>query len=276
MMKKTIFALATAAMLMTSVAHAGLWSKAVVGTGIGVGGIVAYKMAKKLNIGSVTQNLANHIDNAPKTLDNNPAFIPKVKEDLNVMLNSPEINPEELAKYVRLDDLMRNRYGGGTTIVDPNRQAVINNIRNGGSGNIAVAPPINNGSNQSHHVNSAGITGTDDQILEYNMKLAGQGSKPNGFKAYHIVSVGDVNFLQARKVLMSVGLDINSAENGVYLPTGAVPVKSSEVNISQLDGNPAYANYVNNLLAGNMGNKAGVLNALSDVYLKLSSGDNHF
>ncbi len=266
MFKKTLLVLATTSLLVLPTANAGIFKKAVVGTGIIAGGVVAYKMAKKLNVGGVTENLANYIDNAPKTLDENPSFIPTVKDDLASILNNPDATPEELKKYVILDDLMKNRYGGGTIITSPERQAIIDSIRIGDV-------PINT-QKPSTVVGGGKLVANDENKLEENMIKAGFGSKPNGYKAYHIVSTTDVNFKEARNILSDVGIDLNDSENGVYLPTGKT--KSDEVHTSKLDGNKAYAEHVTALLMQNKGNKQGVLNVLADMFLKLSSGDSKF
>lgn len=268
MFKKTLLILAASSMLIAPTANAGLFKKAVIGTGIIGGGIVAYKMAKKLNVGGVTENLANYIDNAPKTLDENPSFIPTVKENLQEILNAPDVSPEELKKYVVLDDLMRDRYGGGTTIVNPERKAIVDSIRNG-------AAPTHVVPNPTPVINGGKLIASKDELkLEENMISAGMGSKPKGYKAFHIISTSDVNFHEARAILSSVGVDINHSENGVYLPTGST--QGSEVHTSKLDGNPAYATYVTRKMLENKGSKQDVLRALGDIFLKLSSGDNKF
>lgn len=267
MLKKTLLLLATSLVLLPT-ANAGVFKKALIGTGVVAGGVVAYKMAKKLNVGGLTENLANHIDNAPKTLDETPSFIPKVKEDLTSILNDPEATPEDLRKYVVLDDLMKNRYGGGTVITSPERQAVIDILRNGETPkNVTQKNPVN--------VSGGSLNVTNDEKkLEENMKKAGLGAKPNGYKAFHIVSTNDVNFKEARNILTSAGIDLNAADNGIYLPTGNT--KGDEVHTSQLEGNISYAQYVTNLLKQNNGNKKGLNNALGDLFLKLSSGDAKF
>lgn len=267
MMKKTLLLLATS-LALTTTANAGIFKKALVGTGVVAGGVVAYKMAKKLNVGGVTENLANYIDNAPKTLDENPSFIPEVKDNLKSILNDPEATPEELKKYVVLDDLMRNRYGGGTVITSPERQAVIDILRNGETPtNVASKNPVN--------VSGGKLIATNDEKkLEENMKKAGLGAKPNGYKAFHIVSTTDVNFKEARNILTAAGIDLNASDNGVYLPTGNT--RGDEAHTSQLEGNLAYAQYVTNLLTHNKGSKKGLNNVLGDLFLKLSSGDTKF
>lgn len=270
MLKKTLSMLAISALLVSPMANAGKVTKALGVTGIVVGGVVAYKMAKKLNVGTVTQNLANHIDNAPKTLDNNPEHIPVVIKDLNTILNDPNTPIEELPKYVVLDNLMRSNYGGGTVITSPDRRAVISKINNG-----EVKFPVADNSGGKNTTIKGGTLMSDEMVLEKNLVAAGNGSKPNGYKAFHIVDPKRADMAEARNVLKSVGMNINSAENGLFLPTGNT-VASGIVHTSSLEGNTSYANYVNHVLMANKGNLNGVNSVLGDIYLKLSSGQSNF
>jgi hypothetical protein len=55
--------------------------------------------------------------------------------------------------------------------------------------------------------------------LGENLKAAGK-AKPENHAAHHIVAADSPKAIQARKILEKYGIDINAAENGVWLPTG--------------------------------------------------------
>ena len=59
------------------------------------------------------------------------------------------------------------------------------------------------------------------EILARNMAAAGMGVKPAGYAAHHIVPYNDDRYpgaAESREILNRLGIDINAAVNGVYLP----------------------------------------------------------
>jgi hypothetical protein len=54
-------------------------------------------------------------------------------------------------------------------------------------------------------------------ILGENLEAAGQ-TRPAGSAAHHIVPYGDRRAVGLRTTLDNLGIDINSADNGVFLP----------------------------------------------------------
>lgn len=272
MFKKTLMILAISGMMVAPTANAGLLKKAIIGGGLVTGGVIAYKMAKKMNVGSVTENLANYPDNVEKTLTQNPSFTPTVIKELDVILNDPELPMDEITKYVNLDKIME-RHGGGTQIRDPERKKVIDAIKNGETPPSQIVSSTQKGKNTV--IKGGTLIESDEVILERNMIAAGQGSKPTGYKAFHIVNPKSPEFAQARAVLANAGVNINSAENGLYLPAGNTKSIDS-VHVNELEGNVAYVQYVNKILLENSSTRETVLGALSDIFLKLSNGDKNF
>jgi RHS repeat-associated protein len=58
----------------------------------------------------------------------------------------------------------------------------------------------------------------DSALLADNMKAAGKGARPKCQAAHHIVAGDDARAARSRSILDAFDIDINGAENGVYLP----------------------------------------------------------
>ncbi len=195
----------TFTLTMPMQAQAGIFKKVVKGGLIVGAGIVAYKIIKKLNIGSVTQNLSNYPDNVVPYLKENPEAIPKVKDDLEKIFNDPEMTPEKVeppTKYIILAQTLDDNFN---TDVDKGPWGPYFS----GAQQTATAKPDSPASKPNVVV----LSKENEALLEKNMVEAGYGDKPQGFKAFHIV--GDNN--KAKTILMATGIDINSAINGVYV-----------------------------------------------------------
>jgi hypothetical protein len=65
---------------------------------------------------------------------------------------------------------------------------------------------------------NTGNTKKNAEILQRNMEQATGLSKPAGYHAHHIVPSTHRDMQKAREILEKWGIDINSAENGVFLP----------------------------------------------------------
>ncbi len=65
---------------------------------------------------------------------------------------------------------------------------------------------------------NTGNTKRNAEILQRNLEKATGMRKPAGYHAHHIVPSTHRDMAEARKILEKWGIDINSAENGVFLP----------------------------------------------------------
>lgn len=114
---------------------------------------------------------------------------------------------------------------------------------------------------------------TQAQILADEMKAAGMGQKPKGYAAHHIVAWDDNRYpvcQDLRDLLVNNGIDINSAENGVYLPTRKVTKTPNEAYHPEIHTKDYYEN-VNNVLEKFDGDTQGMKNALKDIGQKLKN-----
>jgi hypothetical protein len=71
------------------------------------------------------------------------------------------------------------------------------------------------------------------EILGENLELMGRKRLPNR-AAHHIVAGEDPRAAQARRILKQAGIDINDADNGVFLPRGSKYAKGAETPHSRV------------------------------------------
>jgi hypothetical protein len=109
---------------------------------------------------------------------------------------------------------------------------------------------------------------TSSKLLRKNMVSAGivEPSYPNA--AHHIVAERSSKAAVAQALLTSFGIDINSADNGVFLPTSIV-VSNSEYHPS-LHTDVYYQNVENDLLKAT--NRAEAIQTLNDIRTNLLNG----
>ncbi len=65
---------------------------------------------------------------------------------------------------------------------------------------------------------NTGDTKWNAEILQRNLEQALDQAKPEGYHTHHIVPSTHRDMQEARKILEKFGIDINQAENGVFLP----------------------------------------------------------
>ena len=109
---------------------------------------------------------------------------------------------------------------------------------------------------------------TSSKLLRKNMVSAGivEPSYPNA--AHHIVAERSSKAVVAQALLTSFGIDINGADNGVFLPT-SIGVSNSEYHPS-LHTDVYYQNVENDLLKAT--NRAEAIQTLQDIRTKLLNG----
>ncbi len=102
-------------------------------------------------------------------------------------------------------------------------------------------------------------------ILAGNMEAAGMGAKPAGYAAHHIVPATAADAAQARAILAAHGIQLNDAENGVYLPTPNAVVANGIIHNGRHPSE--YIDAVNQAIynADQRGGKAEVLNELNKI-----------
>lgn len=251
----------TLSMGLIGTAQAG-WGKKILGAGVIVGaGVVAYKIAKKLNVGSVTYNLSNHPDNAVPYLTDNPSFIPEVRDELTRILNDPEHTPEQKEPYEKLAIILEGGLPGFGTIPRTPTSPIET------SPTVSETPKDNN-----IVINGGKLVLTDEQELEKNMIAAGI-SKTNGFKATHIVHPSSDTFSKSREVLKIVGVDINSADNGVFLPV--TPIEDNKMMLARDTlNNEHFTSYVITAIQNGFeaDGKTGVIDALRKLHVDMIQG----
>jgi len=90
--------------------------------------------------------------------------------------------------------------------------------------------------------------GPDSKVLGKNLVAVGKVRPPNS-AAHHIVPGGEtyINALEARKILIREGIDINEASNGVFLPKNSKYVIDDAIPHSRVHTNKYYDELVRRL-----------------------------
>ena len=73
--------------------------------------------------------------------------------------------------------------------------------------------------------------------------------RPSGTDAHHIVAGGAGSAAEARAILARFDIDINAAENGVFLPSNTASVSLSGSAVHSRVHTDAYYSEVNRLLS---------------------------
>lgn len=86
--------------------------------------------------------------------------------------------------------------------------------------NVATQTASLNGSAiiMGTHTAQGTVKRGDSAKLAQNMESANMGKRPNCMAAHHIVAGDDKRADEARQILDTYNIDVNSAMNGVYLP----------------------------------------------------------
>ncbi len=90
---------------------------------------------------------------------------------------------------------------------------------------------------------------TNAQILGDNMTAAGT-IRPAETAAHHIVASASPKAASARAKLASVGIDINDADNGVFLPRGSASPNLTGASVHSRIHTNNYYGYVNDMMSG--------------------------
>lgn len=90
---------------------------------------------------------------------------------------------------------------------------------------------------------------TNAKILGDNMEAAGTVRPPNT-AAHHIVASTAKKAAPARQVLSKLGIDINDAANGVFLPSNKLSANPTGASVHARIHTNAYYNNVNELMSG--------------------------
>lgn len=108
------------------------------------------------------------------------------------------------------------------------------------------------------------------RVLAANMEATGL-VRPAGSAAHHIVAGRSPKALQARAVLARLGIDLNDAANGVFLPARRSSPNPAGAAVHSTLHTNAYYSEVNRLLGG-ASTRAEALDALSFIRSELLSG----
>ncbi|HXH80276.1 AHH domain-containing protein [Nocardioides sp.] len=108
------------------------------------------------------------------------------------------------------------------------------------------------------------------RVLGANMEAAGV-PRPSGSAAHHIVAGSSAKASEARSVLQRFGIDINDANNGVFLPGSSASPNPTGAAVHSKTHTNAYYSGVNSLLS-QATTRTDALDALGYVSSKLSSG----
>ncbi|WP_233273580.1 AHH domain-containing protein [Streptomyces broussonetiae] len=87
------------------------------------------------------------------------------------------------------------------------------------------------------------------KILGENMEAAGT-VRPPETAAHHIVASTSPKAAAARQQLAKFGIDINDADNGVFLPRGSASVNPSGASVHSRIHTNDYYTYVNDMIGG--------------------------
>jgi hypothetical protein len=110
-------------------------------------------------------------------------------------------------------------------------------------------------------------------ILAEAMRIAGAGKRPAGYAAHHIVPWDDNRYpvcQDLRDLLSNNHIDINSAENGVYLPTRKVTKNTNEAYHPEIHTNEYYENVYQKLRPHN-NDPQSMKDELKDIGQKLKN-----
>ena len=202
-------------------AMAGKVKKAVIGAAVITGGVIAYKVAKKLNVGSLTHNLANHPDNVePYCLQNAERCRTEVVTEIRKILKDPTTPAEQKPPYERVRDKLI-----GMGLWEGNITTTITTAPPG-----QPIPQVHADAGTTMPAGAAQVYGglsDDEQILEQNLLAAGVQKLP-GQVALHLVQVKQASYAQASKILQRFHIDRNDARNGTFVDASmAARLKSS-------------------------------------------------
>ena len=103
----------------------------------------------------------------------------------------------------------------------------------------------------------------NSSLLNKNMG----GQRPDGYAAHHIVAGDSPGAQEARDILDGFGIDINGADNGVYLPTDDISGGANHRTLHTAD----YYDKVNSALSGAR-NRDEAIDILHDIAEMLSNG----
>jgi hypothetical protein len=97
-------------------------------------------------------------------------------------------------------------------------------------------------------VHNVCTTSSNAQILDSNMQANGI-ARPAGTAAHHIVASTSPKAASARALLKSFGMDINDADNGVYLPRGSASPNPSGMAVHSRVHTNSYYDAVNEMMS---------------------------
>lgn len=121
-------------------------------------------------------------------------------------------------------------------------------------------------SNATNFVQSA----PSSRLLGESLEAAGT-VRPGGSAAHHIVAGGSGRAADARAVLTRFGIDINAADNGVFLPANLSSANPGGAAVHSTIHTAAYYDEVN-LLLGQATTRGEAIEALDFIRQQLQSG----